>query len=48
MLCLQLDCAVLCDQLEARGEVDSLAGSALSVSSMLVEQQGLHEMLVGH
>jgi hypothetical protein len=46
LLSLQLDCALQCEQLGARGEVDRLAGQALANSSSIVEQQGLHEMLV--
>lgn len=46
LLNLQLDCALLCDELGARGEVDSLAGAAMTTSNTLMEQAGLQEMLV--
>lgn len=46
LLSLQLDCAVLCDELGARGEVDNMATAALATSSTVSEQAGLQEMLV--
>jgi hypothetical protein len=46
LLSLQLDRALLCEQLGARGEVDRLAAQALATSSSIVEQQGLQQMLV--
>jgi hypothetical protein len=43
---VQLDCAALCEEVRARGEVDRLAGCILAGSTDVVEQQGLTEALV--
>eukprot|EP00879_Flechtneria_rotunda_P009274 GHRR01009708.1.p1 GENE.GHRR01009708.1~~GHRR01009708.1.p1 ORF type:complete len:949 (+),score=449.96 GHRR01009708.1:194-2848(+) len=44
LVSLQLDYALLCEQVGARAEADRLAKAALATSNSLVEQHGLHEM----